>query len=341
MSEEKKPRVSIELGASAKAEFKAEIRGEIPSSSVGRMFDALTDAIRPFTEKRGLRADEIRLQREDVLLMIAERAQERLRIENREADPVPNRVLIPFLEKASWTDPEDTKLQEAWANVLAARANPDGNEKAIFVDILSKITAKEALLLEDIVLYPVTNVAAISTLPDAPVQRRFNPLYVPIVDDEFSPDWFDACARFVMRVERRGAAVLRFYVWDQENLDAPFEYYRKGENETEVEEAAERLRVLGLLDFVETNELELAGCELTALSVYLTYLGVQFFFCTHNAEYQLRPEERKIPSDFPDNDTVVPLGEILHSDKEVERLKSRLEFSRGVWRGPTPPPGGS
>jgi hypothetical protein len=58
-----------------------EIKANIPSQAVGRLLDALTDAIRPFTEERGLRADQMRLQREDVLLEIAKKARARLAIE--------------------------------------------------------------------------------------------------------------------------------------------------------------------------------------------------------------------------------------------------------------------
>lgn len=104
MADDSKPLISVDVGSPVS--IKAEIKTEIPSASSGRLLDALTDAIRPFTEARGLRADQIRMQREDVLIEIARRAQERLRIENAPIKPVSNKFLIPFLEKASL---EDTK----------------------------------------------------------------------------------------------------------------------------------------------------------------------------------------------------------------------------------------
>jgi hypothetical protein len=65
--------VNVDSPVSFKAVVKAEIRTEVSKESASRLVDALTDAIRPFTEARGLRADQIRLQREDVLIEIAKK----------------------------------------------------------------------------------------------------------------------------------------------------------------------------------------------------------------------------------------------------------------------------
>jgi hypothetical protein len=146
MTEENKPKVSIEVGA--KAEFRAEVKGEIPSSSMGRLVDALTDVIRPFTERQGLKADQIRLQREEILTLIAVKARERLAIEGKEPSAVPNRILVPLLEKASLSDPEDTTLVEAWTNILASASSEPNQNHALFVDILSKLEAAHLKFLE-------------------------------------------------------------------------------------------------------------------------------------------------------------------------------------------------
>jgi hypothetical protein len=65
--------VSFDVGLGAKAEIKAEIKTEVPSEASGRFLEAITDIFRPFSEARGLRADQIRLQREDVLIEIAKK----------------------------------------------------------------------------------------------------------------------------------------------------------------------------------------------------------------------------------------------------------------------------
>jgi hypothetical protein len=73
----KKSPVRVNLSAKASATASAKLTAKVPTSSMGRLVDALTDIIRPFSEKRGLRADHIRLQREEVAIEIAKRAKVR------------------------------------------------------------------------------------------------------------------------------------------------------------------------------------------------------------------------------------------------------------------------
>src|SRR6266568_2106054 len=80
------------------------VKGEIPQKSVGRVVDALTDIIRPFTEHRGLQGDRIRLQREEIAIDIARKTIERAKLEGVKLNPVPTKMLVPFLEKASLED---------------------------------------------------------------------------------------------------------------------------------------------------------------------------------------------------------------------------------------------
>lgn len=56
-NDEEKSKLSVDVAAKATLEVKAEI----PKESVGRALDALIDIIRPFTEARGLRADQIKV----------------------------------------------------------------------------------------------------------------------------------------------------------------------------------------------------------------------------------------------------------------------------------------
>lgn len=123
------------------------IKANIPSQAVGRLLDALTDAIRPFTEERGLRADEIRLQREDVLLEIAKKARSRLAIERAEPGPVANKFLVPFLEKASLEEGASS-LTDWWAALLVTASKHSSAQKLIYIDILSKIGGEDAQFLE-------------------------------------------------------------------------------------------------------------------------------------------------------------------------------------------------
>ncbi|WP_406873040.1 hypothetical protein WHT83_04100 [Aminobacter sp. P9b] len=144
-----KSTVNLDLTASTKAEFKAEIRAEVPTTSMGRLVDSLTDIIRPFSESRGLRADHLRLQREDVLIQIARKASERLRHEQISIQPVSNKILVPFLEKASLEDPTDEEMVSRWVNLLASAASGQSFPPRL-VSTLSEMEAQDARLLETI-----------------------------------------------------------------------------------------------------------------------------------------------------------------------------------------------
>lgn len=145
---------SVDIGISAKAVVEAKVSTEIPSASSGRLLDALTDILRPFAEKRGLLADRIRLQREDVLIEIAGKARERLAIEGKVASPLPNKFLVPLLEKASLEEPGGI-LVERWADLLAnASLNPDSAHPR-FIQVLSEMSVADAELLQKISMHGI------------------------------------------------------------------------------------------------------------------------------------------------------------------------------------------
>ncbi|MBY5565961.1 hypothetical protein HFO55_01630 [Rhizobium leguminosarum] len=138
----------VNIDVSAKAELKAEV----PEKSVGRTLDALTDLIRPFTESLGLRADRIRLQREDVLIEIARKARARMAIEETVIRPIPLRVMVPLLEKASLADPDDQVLIDAWSYLLQSASEHDNANHGLFIDVLSKLDPAHLRLLEFLML---------------------------------------------------------------------------------------------------------------------------------------------------------------------------------------------
>lgn len=139
--------------ASIKAEAvaKLEVQATVPKASVGRFVDSVTDLFRPFSESQGLRADQIRLQREDVAIAIAKKARERIAIEKVPIHSVPNKVLIPLIEAASLEDIDDDSMVEMWANLLASAATDDGVEPRL-VGILKELRKPQAELLERIAL---------------------------------------------------------------------------------------------------------------------------------------------------------------------------------------------
>jgi hypothetical protein len=137
--------VTIDVGVKASL----EVQAKVPEEATGRLVTSLTDIIRPFTEAQGLRADQIRLQREDVLIEIAKKARLRAELEKIDIQPVPNKLLVPFLEKAS-LEIEDKEMQDRWAALLLSTSKGFHARHLTFVDILSRLSSVELLLLEEV-----------------------------------------------------------------------------------------------------------------------------------------------------------------------------------------------
>jgi hypothetical protein len=142
-----KPPIQVDIGA--KAEAKLELKAEVPSTSVGRLVDAFTDIIRPFSEARGLKADLLRVQREEVAFEIAKRARQRIAFEGSDPQPIPNKLLVPLLEKGSCEDISDESMIERWANLLAS-ASLKLAVQPRFVGILEELAGAQAECLDRI-----------------------------------------------------------------------------------------------------------------------------------------------------------------------------------------------
>jgi hypothetical protein len=129
------------------------------------LVDSFTDIIRPFSEARGLRADVLRLQGEEVAIKIARLARQRLKEENVALRPVPTKILVPLLEKGSCENIDDDEMLNRWANLLAA-ASINLSVQPRFVGILGELAGSQAVWLEKIafnhwkeVEYPYTDFA--------------------------------------------------------------------------------------------------------------------------------------------------------------------------------------
>jgi hypothetical protein len=141
--------VTIDIGARAEAKF--ELKGEVPSSSLGRLVDALTDAIRPFTERQGLKADQIRLQRAEVAIEIARLARKKIEAERAKPKPVPNKILVPLIEHASNEDVTDKAMMDRWSDLLASASLNDA-VPPIYVQILAQMDGRQARALSKVML---------------------------------------------------------------------------------------------------------------------------------------------------------------------------------------------
>jgi hypothetical protein len=146
MSSDQKLPVNIDLAAKIEARFEAKT--EIPAESSGRLLDALTDLIRPISEARGLKADQIRLQREDIAYQIVQKALKRKELENLQFNPISNKVLVPLLEKASLED-KDSSFIDWWSNLLTRAAQGKMN-RPYFAELMSQLGEPEGELLSQL-----------------------------------------------------------------------------------------------------------------------------------------------------------------------------------------------
>jgi hypothetical protein len=175
----------IKLNVDAKAEAKFSVKGKVPSKSLGRLVDAFTDMIRPFSEARGLKADQIRLQREEVVFEVARRARERLLFEKAPIQPVSSKVLIPLIEKASLEAADDDDMIQRWSDLLA-NASKDQKVEPRYVQILSELTSRQARLFDEVVNNAYEEISHPGAwLEDAPihlgptwVRRQINQVFV-------------------------------------------------------------------------------------------------------------------------------------------------------------------
>jgi hypothetical protein len=145
----KKSKYPLRVDIAARAEAKLSVKAIVPTTSVGRLVDSLTDIIRPFTEARGLKADLLRVQREEVAIEIARRARQRLEIERKPVQAVPTKLLVPLIERGSCEAIDDEEMINRWANLLASAASSDQVQPR-FVGILEELSGRQAACLESI-----------------------------------------------------------------------------------------------------------------------------------------------------------------------------------------------
>lgn len=157
--------MSVDIAAKATLEVKAEI----PKESMGRALDALIDIIGPFTEARGLRADQIRLQRAEIAYEIVKIAKATAELEKLELKPPSAKFLVPFLEQASLED-QDKELHSRWASLLLSASTHYEARHLTFIDLLSRMSSHELNLLEEVCLtdkaFPETS------YPDGHIQQN-------------------------------------------------------------------------------------------------------------------------------------------------------------------------
>jgi hypothetical protein len=91
------------------------------------------------------------LQRTEVAYEIAKIAKSAADLEKLKLIPPPTKFLVPFLEQASLED-QDKALHSRWASLLLSAATHYEARHLTFIDLLSRLSSEELLLLEDVCL---------------------------------------------------------------------------------------------------------------------------------------------------------------------------------------------
>lgn len=145
------------VGAVAKATFqrKKVVTEVIPEDVSRAKAGAWLTLISPITEWAGLKGDalryrrqQLRIQQEETLVRLANEVHRKM-ADEQVARPVPPKILVPALEKASLESPADAFMIDRWANLLASAATK-GTVEPRFVSILGELSGSQAFALERI-----------------------------------------------------------------------------------------------------------------------------------------------------------------------------------------------
>jgi hypothetical protein len=294
VSGDKDPKITVDIGLGAKASLEAKVSTEIPPQSTGLLLDSLTDIIRPFSERRGLKADQIRLQREEVLIEIAHRAHRRLEIENQPINPLPNKFLVPFLEKASLEE-LDSHLIDRWADLLASCSTTPTSAHPRFVQILSEITGSDAALLRTIALNRVAQTKDLELEINSITFK-----YDPVMVREELLDWFaknnpdgDIICDYIYNMFDYPGASLKDVSMHETGTDNFWDFRLDKDNWPLAfpDELATGLEILCSLQVLSHHHVQfsLERFDVHIYYICLTSLGIQFLRkCDHEFEQRLR-----------------------------------------------------
>jgi len=143
----------IEAVARATYQRKKTITEVIPPDVSRAKASAWLTLLSPITEWTGLKGDALnfkrrllRVQQEETLVRVAKAVRAKL-VGEKVLHPIPPKILIPALEKASLEDAKDQTMIELWANLLASAAQSVLVQPR-FVGILEELAGSQAKCLE-------------------------------------------------------------------------------------------------------------------------------------------------------------------------------------------------
>lgn len=291
-----------------------------PESEKG-VIAALDDLFGPsFRELGEYLADKVRLHRLKSLRKILERAREFGPAGAEFLAPPSLKFLLTYTEKASLEESEE--LSDLWARLLLAATEDEQVQHLYFADTISKIGPAEAKIIEQIAIEPKIPRGSLTQIADAWLEYRPHRLALVWEDAiRSSSDESEFFFNFFVRVERRGARVLSLFRWSNDEEDTFFSA-EPWEGYSDRIMSFFLLHQLGVIHFDEQLVIESDGEEVSCVVAYLTPLGAEFFFATHDPEWR-KSRDRRADGAYPDDDFIGPYtaaSEYIHRFKAEDVL---------------------
>lgn len=265
----------------------AKIEVPIAPKDSARIVGAVIDLFSPLTEVAAAIADRVRLYRaRSVLGAFAE--TKRLAAEaGIQLKQPPLKFLIPYMEEVSKEDPDDKDLRSLWANLLLRASTDETKAHPLLIEILSKLTAKDAMYLEKIVRNPRYVGRSVNQIEDTAFIFDKWPPISEIVSETFAEasDEEEIVSELIRKIEDRGIIVTScgFYSIDRDDdMNDVCEDYSEFPERDSL--SLHSLAALGLVRYPFNVVRQHKNGTFIMTICVLTELGVEFYLTTHALE---------------------------------------------------------
>jgi peroxiredoxin family protein len=278
----------------------AKIELPVATEDSARVIDAVADLFSPITEAMGTVGDHVRIFRTQSVLRTLRKTKRLAQEAGYKLKRPPLRFLVPFLEETSLQDDtEDPALVTMSANLLIQASQEQSQVNRMMIDLLARLTPKDAENLERIVRNPRYPKRSVNCIVDAAFEYDRSDLGGLLSRTVGKMSESDALETIVKDVEDRGVLVIDcgFYsigeddanVWDQHIFHPDFP--------DEDDLSLHSMAALGLLKFPLVAGRPYRGGRFSIITCVLTALGAEFYLNTHDAKLrdtasQMPPYER-------------------------------------------------
>lgn len=266
----------------------AKIEVPVSTRDTARVVDAILDVFSPVTETLGTLGDHVRLYRTRSVLQVLRETKRLAEESGIKLKQPPLKFLIPYLEGVSKEDADDKALSSMWANLLLQASSEESKAHPLLVEILSRLTTKDAIYLEKMIKSPRYWSRGASQIEDtAFIFNRWDRTedYVDDVLNSLTEE--DAIEELIRRVEDRGIIVTScgFYSIDCDGEGDGQDIFDDYEEFPQSDELSlHALAALGLVRYpVDVVRRHKGGTFIMTICV-LTGLGAEFYLTTHAPE---------------------------------------------------------